>query len=109
MIDNDGAVLLLEGIFQRIRDDYKILWYTKTHMENGENLIVRSSRYKGKNYAPGVYMPGVSSTVQGELDSIEEYINYVCPEYAKSMIEYLRETCEDILCTNKEGRRKIIA
>lgn len=93
---DEGVINMLEAVFKTAGDDYKLLWYVKTHFKNGEEWYLRSIKGKTKkeNYGDCILMSGCACTVKRELIVIENYIKYMMPEHAEAIIKYLRSNSD---------------
>ena len=93
---DEGVIGLLEAVFKTVGDDYKLLWYVKTHFKDGGEWCVRSNKSKKKkeNYGDCIQMRGCTCTVGQELIEIENYIKHMMPEHAESIIKHLRSNSD---------------
>ena len=91
-MNDNGMINLIEMIFKQISIDYKLLWYIKTHYEDGGEWEIKSDRHKRskKRRVSAIYIMGIKSTVNEEIEAIEDYVNSVMPNYATDIINYLR-------------------
>ena len=109
-MNEDGMMMLIEAIYKQLEDDYRLLWYIKTHYEGSEKWLIRSEIYKGKKkIGHYIHMNGINSTIGKELKDMEEYLTDIVQKYAHGIINYLRETAESERMMRCAKERIIVA
>jgi len=105
--DNE-VIVLMEAILDRIKEDYRLLWYIKNNVKNGGNYLFTNDNNRNKK-DDEIRLAGCVGSVNSELIKMEEYLKDIFPNCADQIIKYLRETSANKITANKVKYMKISA